>query len=265
MKFAFIAAEKENFPIEFMCEQLDVSRSGYYASLTRGQSARARDDLKLAVEVAEAHERSRNRYGSPRVQQDLRAQGRRVSRKRVARHMREQGLAARQKRRFRRTTDSNHEFPIAPNLLARQFTASEPNLAWVTDITYVWTVEGWLYVAAIVDLFSRKVVGWATSEHIDTQLCLDALAMAVARRRPAPGLVHHSDRGSTYGSGDLPASSAGPEMACSMSRKADCWDNAVAESFWSTLRPNARNSRTTPRVPKPTAPCSRSSRVFTTP
>ncbi|MBM4377471.1 MAG: IS3 family transposase, partial [Deltaproteobacteria bacterium] len=137
---------------------------------------------------------------------------------------------------FRRTTNSNHAFPVAENVLGRAFTASAPNEAWVTDITYVWTREGWLYVAAILDLYSRMVVGWAMSARIDRQLCLDALQMAVMARKPAPGLVHHSDRGSQYASNEYRRALEEHEMVCSMSRRADCWDNAVAESFWSTLK-----------------------------
>ena len=150
--------------------------------------------------------------------------------------MQEQELAARRKKRFRRTTDSNHAFPIFENLLHRDFYVDEPNRIWVTDITYVWTREGWLYLAAIVDLYSRAVVGWAMSETIDRTLCLNALTMAVIARRPGPGLVHHSDRGSQYASGDYQRALKDNKMFCSMSRKGDCWDNAVAESFWSTIK-----------------------------
>lgn len=236
MKFRFIEAEKANFPVEFMCRQLGVSRSGYYASRKREPSKRSRDEEKLAQEIRLAHEGSRGTYGSPRVHAQLAADGRRTSRKRVARLMRENGLVSRSKRRFRRTTNSNHAFPVAPNVLGRNFAAKAPNEAWVTDITYVWTREGWLYVAAILDLYSRLVVGWAMSERIDRQLCLDALNMAAQSRRPAPGLVHHSDRGSQYASTEYRQALEANEMVCSMSRKADCWDNAVAESFWSTLK-----------------------------
>lgn len=236
MKFAFIDAEKATFEVAYMCRELAVSRSGYYAWRSRETSARAQDEAALVVEIRAAHTSSRGTYGSPRVHAILRAQGRRTSRKRVARLMRMNRLVARGRRRFRQTTDSAHAFPIAPNLLNRAFMVDAPNQAWVTDITYVATGEGWLYVAAILDLFSRKVVGWAMSERIDRQLCLEALAEAVEERSPAPGLVHHSDRGSQYASADYRAALARHGMICSMSRKGDCWDNAVAESFWSTLK-----------------------------
>jgi transposase InsO family protein len=150
--------------------------------------------------------------------------------------MREKRLVARMRRRFRTTTDSKHDFPIAPNVLERDFTASAPDRAWVTDITFLWTAQGWLYLAAILDLFSRRVVGWATSQNVDRHLALAALDTALARRRPAAGLVHHSDRGSTYASSDYRKALDARGLECSMSRKGDCWDNAVAESFFSTLK-----------------------------
>jgi transposase InsO family protein len=150
--------------------------------------------------------------------------------------MKTSGLAGRMQRRFRKTTDSNHAYPIAQNLLERDFTATAPNQVWVTDITAVWTQHGWLYLAAILDLFSRRVVGWATSANIDRYLALAALEMALRERRPAPGLVHHSDRGSTYASGDYRSALAAHAIRCSMSRKGDCWDNAVAESFFASLK-----------------------------
>ena len=236
MKFALIDAEKTGFPVDFMCEQLDVSRSGYYAWRDREPSKHALDDFALSTEIAALHAESRRTYGSPRIHEDLKAAGRKTSRKRIARLMSEQGLAARRKKRFKRTTDSNHKLPIAENILDRDFVVDEPNRVWVTDITYIWTREGWLYLAAIVDLYSRAVVGWAMSETIDRNLCLSALAMAVMARQPKPGLVHHSDRGSQYASADYRRALDDNKMICSMSRKGDCWDNAVAESFWSTIK-----------------------------
>ena len=236
MKFGFMDAEKAHFPVRFMCKQLGVSPSGFYAWRQRKPSLRAQDEARLVEEIHAVHRASRGTYGSPRVLAELRHSGRRTSRKRVARIMREQALVARCRRRFRRTTNSNHAFPVADNVLGRKFTASAANQAWVTDITYVWTREGWLYIAALIDLFSRRVVGWAMSERIDRKLCLDALAMAVAARQPPPGLIHHSDRGSQYASHDYRRALEANGMLCSMSRKGDCWDNAVAESFWSTLK-----------------------------
>jgi putative transposase len=236
VKFEFIRVEKAFYPVTVLCSVLAVSKSGFYAWTRRPPSARKKADAVLAVEVASTHERTRRVYGSPRVHADLRARGVRVGRKRVARLMREQGLQARQKRRFRKTTDSVPASPIAPNLLARNFDTSAPNEAWVADVTFVATGEGWLYLAAIVDLFARRVVGWATSVFNDRELVLRALTNALDARRPPPGLLHHSDRGSTYASDDYRCALERHELVASMSRKGDCWDNAVAESFFATLR-----------------------------
>ncbi|MGH8324795.1 MAG: IS3 family transposase, partial [Steroidobacteraceae bacterium] len=236
MKFALIDEEKAHFPICFMCRQLDVSRSGFYAWKVREPSEHAKEDAALTVEIGEAHRASRGRYGSPRIHAELRARGRRTSRKRVARLMRRQGLQARRKRRFRKTTDSRHGLPVAANLLQRNFSASAPDRIWVTDITYVWTRQGWLYLAAILDLFARRVVGWATSETLETSLCFDALRMALKSRRPPPGLIHHSDRGCQYASHGYRHVLKANGIVCSMSRKGDCWDNAVAESFFGSLK-----------------------------
>ena len=236
MKFEFIDAERASFPIDFMCQQLGVSRSGYYAWKQRPESERDKVDRALAEEVATVHQESRGRYGSPRVHAELRARGRRVSRKRVARLMGQQGLAARKKRRFVQTTDSRHAQPVAPNILERDFSPGQPNSAWATDITYVWTRQGWLYLAVVMDLFSRMIVGWAMSENIDRHLVLNALDMALKGRQPARGLLHHSDRGSQYASEDYQKALAARGIQCSMSRKGNCWDNAVAESFFSSLK-----------------------------
>ncbi len=236
MKFAFIAAEKAWAPVSVLCKMLEVSRSGFYASQERGPSVRAVEDEKLAVAVAVAHKVGRGAYGSPRVHEELKADGVAVSRKRVARIMSELGLEGRRKRPFKATTDSKHDLPVAENVLDRKFQAAAPDIAWVTDITYVWTAEGWLYVAAILDLFSRRVVGLAMSEHIDRALVLEALRNAVGRRVPNAGLLHHSDRGSQYASGDYQDALDGLGVVCSMSRKGNCWDNAVAESFFATLK-----------------------------
>lgn len=236
MNFAFIEAEKADFPITQSCAVLGVSRAGFYAWRKRPVAARVGADQRLAVEVAAIHAESRRRYGSPRVHRELRARGQRVGRDRVARLMRTQGLRARAPRRFRTTTDSQHALPIAPNVLARRFTAPAPNTIWVTDMTYLWTLEGWLYLVVILDLFSRRVVGWAMSERMTRQLTLDALTMALTHRQPVRGLIHHSDRGSQYASHDYRRLLAAHGIVCSMSRRGDCWDNAVAESFFSTLK-----------------------------
>jgi putative transposase len=236
VKFAFMLAEKAHFPIAFMCRHLLVSRPGFYAWRKRPESERSKSNRHLAARVKQVHEESRGTYGSPRVHAELAAEGTPVGRHRVAKLMRQQGIRARRKRRFVRTTDSKHDLPVAPNLVQRDFSAAEPNRLWVADITYIWTREGWLYLAAVVDLFSRYVVGWALSETIDRHLALAALNAALKTRRPATGLVHHSDRGSQYASGDYQAALAAHGMACSMSRKGDCWDNAPAESFFSSFK-----------------------------
>jgi transposase InsO family protein len=225
VKFAFIEASQVAFPIGPMCEVLGVSRSGYYAWRKCPTPARAKSDAQLTVEIAGAHKRSRSTYGSPRVHAELRARGVRVGRKRVERLMRQNGIQARRKRRFRRTTDSNHANPVAPNVLQRQFEPEAANQVWVSDVTYVWTDEGWLYLAIMLDLFARRVVGWAASATNDTELALAALGQALRLRHPAPGLVHHSDRGSPYASSDYRSALAARGIVASMSRTGDCWDS----------------------------------------
>jgi putative transposase len=236
VKFVFIAAEKAVYPVGVLCDMLEVSRSGYYAWNKRPEPVRAASDARLRAQIAAVHAKSRSTYGSPRVHAELRGKGVRVGKKRVERLMREDGIKARQKRRFRRTTDSNHTHPIAPNVLDREFTVTAPNKVWVTDVTYIATDEGWLYLAAILDLFSRRVVGWATSATNDRTLALDALGQALRARRPAAGLLHHSDRGSPYASEDYREVLRQRGLVASMSRSGDCWDNAVAESFFATLK-----------------------------
>ena len=236
MKFAFIAVEKAHFPVRCLCRILGVSRAGFYAWRGRAPSPRAQADERLGLEVTTIHAESRQRYGSPRIHAELVDRGYRTSRNRVARLMRQHGLAARRRRRFRATTDSRHPFPVAPNVLARQFAQPAPDRAWVTDITYIPTGEGWLYLAVILDLCSRVVVGWAMSERITRELTLDALDMALVQRQPRPGLLHHSDRGSQYASADYQHSLAAAGLVGSMSRRGNCWDNAVAESFFATVK-----------------------------
>jgi putative transposase len=236
VKFAFIDAEKAQWPIGVQCDLFGVSRSGYYAWKRRPEAPRAAEDAELVIEIKAAYKTGRGGYGSPRVHRELRAKGRRVSRKRVERLMRKEGIVARKKRRFRKTTDSNHPDPIAPNVLNRNFDSKLPNAAWVTDVTYVWTDEGWLYLAAILDLFSRRVVGWSTSSNNDRGLALSALDQAITARTPTVGFIHHSDRGSVYASGDYSDALTKLGAVKSMSRKGDCWDNAVAESFFATIK-----------------------------
>ena len=235
--FELVDAEKANYPVTVLCDVLGVSRSGFYALKTRRPSARTKAAAKLAVEVVAAHKKSRKRYGSPRVHRALRKKGVRVGKKRVERLMREKGLVGRRKRRFRRTTDSNHANPIAPNVVARDFQPKAPNEVWAGDVTYIATAEGWSYLAVLLDLYSRRVVGWAMSASNDTALALAALERAIhCRAFVPPGLVHHTDRGSPYASDDYRAALTAHDMITSMSRKGDCWDNAVAESFFATLR-----------------------------
>jgi transposase InsO family protein len=221
-----------------MCRVLEVSPSGYYASLKRPLSWHALIDEVLMARVRIIHAESDETYGAPRVHQELQAEGLPTSPKRVARLMREDGLAARPRKRYRvATTNSNHDDPIAPNLLARQFDINGVGLnrVWVADITYIPTREGALYLATVLDLGSRRCVGWAMRDTLEVELALSALRMAQEARRPAPGLIHHSDRGSQYTSGEYRGELAAHGMMASMSAKGDCYDNAVAESFFSTL------------------------------
>ena len=228
--------EKRRSKPRLWCARRFSSASGYYAFCKRPVPARRSTDARLVTEIGVAHGRSRGIYGSPRVHQELRAHGVRVSRKRVERLMRETGLQGRQKRRFVRTTDSQHAFPIAPNLLDRHFERATPNAAWVGDVTYIATGDGWLYLAVLLDLFSRRVVGWATSATNDRALALAALDQAVRKRHPGAGLVHHTDRGSPHASDDYRAALKQRGLVASMSRTGDCYDNAVAESFFATLK-----------------------------
>lgn len=224
-------------PIKTMCEVLEVSRSGYYQWQGTKTSARASRTEALKGRIARVHETSRGTYGSPRVTAALHEQGETVGRHRVARLMKECGLKGRQSRRYRvRTTDSAHDNPIAPNLLAEAPAPTKPDETWVTDITYVETGEGWLYLAGVLDLYSRRLVGWAMGPSLATALPLAALHMALRRRRPAPGLLHHSDRGCQYASADYRALLAAHGCVPSMSRRGNCYDNATMEAFWSTLK-----------------------------
>jgi transposase InsO family protein len=220
-----------------MCDLLEVSRSGYYAWRTRPRSVRASRRETLAVEIRRAHLESRELYGSPRIHQELLAHGHSACLNTVARIMHQQGIRSKIHRRFNpRTTDSSHGMPVAENLLNRQFQRPAPNQAWCCDITYVHTDEGMLYLAAILDLCSRKVVGWSMAEHMRTSLCTQALQMALDRRKTAPGLICHSDRGIQYASEEYQRLLGKHELTCSMSGLGDCYDNACMESFWGTLK-----------------------------
>lgn len=238
MKFRFIREHLSGrFPVDACCEVLEVSRSGYYAWHDRPDSARAKRRKDLAAKVKAVHEANRKVYGSPRVCAALRASGERACENTVAKVMRESGIRAKSKRKYvPRTTDSAHRRPVAENRLAREFDAPLPDRKWAADVTYVPTGEGWLYLAGVIDLCSRKVVGWSMAEHMRTDLAADALGMALARRSPGGGLLHHSDRGVQYASEDYQHLLRSHGIECSMSGKGDCYDNAVMESFWGTLK-----------------------------
>jgi transposase InsO family protein len=234
--FAFIAAEKASFPVRTLCRVLAVSPSGFYAWHRRRPSRRGDADLRVRHAMRVAYAESRGRYGSPRLQHALRAQGLAVGRNRVMRLMRLDGLQARRRRRFRVTTDSTHLHRPARNLVRRQFSPPRPNMIWAADITYLPTATGWVYLAVILDLHSRAVVGWAVRSTLHVELPLAALHLALGRRQPQRGLVHHSDRGVQYACRDYRRILAAHGVTASMSRRADCWDNAVVESFFSTLK-----------------------------
>jgi len=237
VRFAFVAAEKADFPIATMCRVLRVSRSGFYAWRGRPVSGRTQEDARLRRLVREAHERGRRYYGSPRVHRELAEGGTRVSRKRVIRLMQAEGLVARPRTRFKTTTNSDHAQPVADNLLQRDFTATRPNQRWVGDTSEFRIGTGTkVFVATILDLYSRFAVGWAISAVNDRHLTLKALEMAIKRRCPEVGLLHHSDRGSTYASEDYQRRLQQHGITCSMSRRGDCYDNAVMEAFFSTVK-----------------------------
>jgi putative transposase len=236
VRYVFIAAHTIEFSLRIMCRVLRVSRSGYYAWRTRPQSLRSIENGRLLDRIKAIHEESRKTYGSPRIRHQLLFLGESVSRGRVERLMSANGIRARERRKFVATTDSKHDLPVAENILSRDFAVSEPDRVWASDITYIPTDEGWLYLAGVLDLCSRTAVGWSMSETLERTLVLDALKMAYRRRRPAKGLIHHSDRGCQYASEDYRSLLADYGMQMSMSRKGDCWDNAPMESFFGTLK-----------------------------
>jgi transposase InsO family protein len=237
LRFAFIKGHRDAWPVALQCRVLAVSRAGYYAWRDRPDSASAKRRAELAAKARAVHEANRRVYGSPRVHAALAASGERVCVNTVAKVMREQRIRARAARKYvPRTTDGSHGRPVAANVLDRNFDAALPDRKWAADITCVPTDQGWLYLAGVIDLCSRKLVGWSMADHMRTDLVADALRMAVTRRGPAPGLLHHSDRGAQYASDDYQRLLADGAMVCSMSGKGDCWDNAVMESFWGTLK-----------------------------
>lgn len=236
MRYQFIQAHQEEFPVRRMCQVLAVSSSGYYAWRERPESAHSRANQELAQEIRAVHAKSRGTYGSLRVHADLRLRGFRVGRHRVARLMRLEKLYGKRKKKYPRTTNSQHDYPVAPNRLNRDFQAARPNEKWLADITYIPTAEGWLYLAVVMDLFSRKIVGWAFADNLETNLVERAFQMAVHNRYALHGLLHHSDRGSQYAADSYQQLLRAQRAQISMSRKGDCYDNAPMESFFSTLK-----------------------------
>lgn len=237
MKFTWMEKHQTDFPVAEMGRVLGVQASGFHAWLQREPGVRQQRRAELAVEIKAVHAHFRGVYGAPRIQRELQKQTVKVCENTVAAIMRQLGLRSKRVRKFvPSTTDSKHVHPVAPNALDREFRAERPNQKWVTDITYIETGEGWLYVAAVLDLYSRKIVGWSMAEHLRAELVLDALSMALARRRPGAGLLHHSDRGVQYACDAYRRMLKENGIECSMSRTGNCYDNAVMESFWSTLK-----------------------------
>jgi transposase InsO family protein len=237
MRYAFIQEHAQDWPVELMCQVLEVGRSGYYDFCNRQPSPRQQWQLELKAQVRRVFEAHDGIYGSPRVHQALLQQGLHCNVKTVAKCLVQQHLAATQRRKFKvQTTDSDHPYPVAPNLLGQFFTAEAPNQIWTSDFTYIPTAEGWLYLAVVLDLYSRKVVGWSMNERMTTELPLGALEMALAARPPKPGLICHSDRGVQYASQAYRQRLADAKLLCSMSRKGNCYDNAVTESFFGSLK-----------------------------
>ena len=237
MKYAWIDGQRRAYPLPSMCGVLDVSVSGYRAWLRGGSPSDKRlTDVQLVAMLRSIYEETKGAYGSPRMLVELHERGFPASKERVERVMRENGIRARHKRRFKVTTDSRHDLPIAADLVARDFAPAAPNRVWTADITYVWTDEGWLYLAVVLDLFNREIVGWSIKSRMTAERVTDALTMAWFRRKPRPGLIHHSDRGSQYASEAMQDQLKAYGMRCSMSRKGNCWDNAPTESFFNSLK-----------------------------
>jgi len=236
VRYRQVDRHRSKHPTRWMCAALRVSTSGYYSWLRRPESTHRREDRRLLTEIRASFESSHRAYGSPRVHKDLQALDYRCGEKRIARIMRQHGIRATPTKKYHYTTDSNHALPVAQNLLDRQFTRQEPDRAWVADTTYIRTEEGWLFLAVLMDLCSRRIVGWNTSASNDRHLVLGALQQALLMRAPKPGLLHHSDRGSTYAAYEYQAQLTEAQAVCSMSRKGDCYDNAAMESFFGSLK-----------------------------
>jgi putative transposase len=236
LTFPFIAAHADEWPVTWLCEALEVSVSGYYAWASRSDSRTEAWRQELLGAIEEIHAEVKQRYGSPRMTAELKARGHECAENTVAKLMTAHGIRAKSRRRFTRTTDSNHRLPVAENLLARDFEPEGPNESWCADITYIPTHDGWLYLAVVEDLFSRRIVGWSMAESMESRLVVDALEMAIARRCPGEGLLAHSDRGSQYASDHYQRSLASAGIVCSMSEVGQCWDNAPVESFFGRLK-----------------------------
>ncbi len=236
MRYKLIDAKKADIPVKRMCDILNVSSSGYYAWRKRRPSRRQLDDMVYLAHIRSLFGESNGTYGSPRMHVDLREEGLSIGRHRTARLMRENGLKARQKTRFKRTTDAGHAHPIASNLLDQDFSCDGPDEKWGVDISYIWTAEGWLYLAIVLDLFSRRIIGWAVSDRLKKGLAIKALQRAIDLRGPSPGVIHHSDRGSQYCSGDYQKLLAAHKFVPSMSGKGNCYDNAMVETVFKTIK-----------------------------
>jgi len=237
MKFRLIEEQRKMFPVRALCDVMGVSPAGYYAWRGRPESLRKAANRVLLSEIRRLHVAHRGRYGAPRIHAALRGLGHMASRGRVERLMRHHGIQAIMPRRFRvRTTDSHHDLPVAPNRLDQNFVAGRPNQVWLADLTYIQTGEGWLYLAVVLDLFTRKIVGWAMRDHMRAELTIAALTMAIQRQKPTPGLIHHSDRGSQYAAADYRKILNAAGMIQSMSRKGNCFDNAPMESCFGTIK-----------------------------
>jgi putative transposase len=236
MKYIFIEFNRSDFRVEKMCQALQVSRSGYYKWRKRPKSKQALENERLLIKIDEVFKKSKKRYGSPRIWQALRQQGFRCGENRVARLMRKAGLISIRRKKFKATTNSKHNHPVAPNLLNQDFSVDRPNVVWVSDITYIWTYSGWLYLCVIIDLYNREIVGWAIKSRMTQQIVLDAFDMAIKNKRPTLGLIFHSDRGSQYAALSVRKVLKKHQLVQSMSKKGDCFDNAVAESFFATLK-----------------------------
>ena len=236
MKYWFMDQYRSSHGVLKMCRVLGVSRSGYYGWKKQPQSKRHKENERILMEIRKSHKNSRRAYGSPRITKDLQATGTKCSENRVARLMKSNGIVGKAKKKFKATTNSKHNLPVAENLLKQNFAAQKPNTIWVSDITYIWTLEGWLYLAVILDLYSRQVVGWAMSDRLTSGFVVKALYQAIGRRNPGSGCIFHSDRGVQYASSDFRNALKAFGFIQSMSRKGNCYDNAVAESFFHTLK-----------------------------